>query len=94
MQIVYPTTPVNYFHVLRRQIHRDFRKLLIILFSKSLLCHPRARSDLCEMVGETSFQRHLPDPHPEYLVDPQGRSPTQSVLWYVSILSRAFAVCV
>jgi 2-oxoglutarate dehydrogenase E1 component len=26
MQVVYPTTPANYFHVLRRQMHRDFRK--------------------------------------------------------------------
>jgi 2-oxoglutarate dehydrogenase E1 component len=71
MQVVYPTTPANYFHVLRRQNHRDFRKPLILFFSKSLLRHPGARSDLSEMTGETSFQRYLPDPHPESLVAPE-----------------------
>ncbi|KAJ2963684.1 hypothetical protein NUW54_g14272 [Trametes sanguinea] len=71
MQVVYPTTPANYFHVLRRQIHRDFRKPLILFFSKSLLRHPRARSDLSEMVGDTHFIRYLPEPHPENLVAPE-----------------------
>ncbi|TRM61105.1 thiamine diphosphate-binding protein [Schizophyllum amplum] len=71
MQVVYPTTPANYFHVLRRQIHRDFRKPLIVFFSKSLLRHPKARSDLSEMTGETNFQRYLPDAHPEELVAPE-----------------------
>ncbi|KAH0832204.1 thiamine diphosphate-binding protein [Lanmaoa asiatica] len=68
MQVVYPTTPANYFHVLRRQIHRDFRKPLILFFSKSLLRHPRARSELSEMIGDTQFQRYLSEPHPESLV--------------------------
>ncbi|EMD39728.1 2-oxoglutarate dehydrogenase complex E1 component mitochondrial precursor [Gelatoporia subvermispora B] len=71
MQVVYPTTPANYFHVLRRQVHRDFRKPLILFFSKSLLRHPKARSDLSEMVGETHFQRYIPDSHPEDLVAPE-----------------------
>jgi 2-oxoglutarate dehydrogenase E1 component len=71
MQIVYPTTPANYFHVLRRQIHRDFRKPLILFFSKSLLRHPQARSDLAEMTGETQFQRYLPEPHPEDFAAPE-----------------------
>ncbi|KAF7291641.1 2-oxoglutarate dehydrogenase E1 component [Mycena chlorophos] len=71
MQVVYPTTPANYFHVLRRQIHRDFRKPLILFFSKSLLRHPNARSDLSEMMGETHFQRYIPEPHPEALVPPE-----------------------
>ncbi|KXN84600.1 2-oxoglutarate dehydrogenase, mitochondrial, partial [Leucoagaricus sp. SymC.cos] len=61
MQVVYPTTPANYFHVLRRQIHRDFRKPLILFFSKSLLRHPRARSTLEEMVGDTHFERYIPE---------------------------------
>ncbi|CAK5269795.1 unnamed protein product [Mycena citricolor] len=71
MQVVYPTTPANYFHVLRRQIHRDFRKPLIVFFSKNLLRHPKARSDLEEMVGDTHFQRYIPDPHPENLLPPE-----------------------
>ncbi|KAI6094416.1 thiamine diphosphate-binding protein [Pisolithus croceorrhizus] len=71
MQVVYPTTPANYFHVLRRQVHRDFRKPLILFFSKALLRHPSARSDLSEMMGNTHFQRYLPEPHPEQLVPPE-----------------------
>ncbi|TIB73487.1 hypothetical protein E3Q18_03186 [Wallemia mellicola] len=71
MQVVYPTTPANYFHVLRRQVHRGFRKPLILFFAKSLLRHPMARSDLSELIGDTSFQRYLPDPHPEHLVAPE-----------------------
>ncbi|KAH8825079.1 2-oxoglutarate dehydrogenase E1 component [Flagelloscypha sp. PMI_526] len=71
MQVVYPTTPANYFHVLRRQIHRDFRKPLIIFFSKNLLRHPNARSNLSEMVGDTHFQRYLPETGEE-LVAPEN----------------------
>jgi len=61
MQVVYMTTPSNYFHVLRRQIHRDFRKPLIIFFSKSLLRHPQAKSDLKDMEPGTHFQPFIPD---------------------------------
>ncbi|CAH1762723.1 15254_t:CDS:2 [Entrophospora sp. SA101] len=71
MQVVYCTTPANYFHVLRRQIHRDFRKPLIVFASKSLLRHPMARSTLAEMTGETRFSRYIPDPHPETLASPE-----------------------
>lgn len=62
------STPANYFHVLRRQVRRDFRKPLVLFFSKSLLRHPQARSDLSEITEETTFQRYLPEPHPESLV--------------------------
>ncbi|KZV92557.1 2-oxoglutarate dehydrogenase, E1 component [Exidia glandulosa HHB12029] len=71
MQITYCTTPANYFHVLRRQIHRDFRKPLINFFSKSLLRHPLARSSLDEMTNDTHFIRYIPDPHPESLAPPE-----------------------
>lgn len=57
--------------MLRRQIHRDFRKPLIVFFSKNLLRHPKARSDLSEMLGDTHFQRYIPDSHPEELVAPE-----------------------
>jgi len=57
LQVVYPSTPANLFHVLRRQIHRDFRKPLVILFSKALLRHPQARSTLDEMKEGTQFTR-------------------------------------
>ncbi|KAL1923236.1 uncharacterized protein VTP21DRAFT_9612 [Calcarisporiella thermophila] len=70
MQIVYPSTPANYFHVLRRQIHREFRKPLILFFSKSLLRHPLARSSLAEMQGDTRFATYIPESHPDHLVSP------------------------
>ncbi|KAI8830707.1 thiamine diphosphate-binding protein [Chytridium lagenaria] len=49
MQVVYPTVPSNYFHVLRRQVHREFRKPLIVFTSKNLLRNPLAKSSLAEM---------------------------------------------
>jgi 2-oxoglutarate dehydrogenase E1 component len=61
MQVVYPSTPANYFHVLRRQLFRDFRKPLVVFTSKSLLRHPLARSTLAEMTDESIFQRYIPE---------------------------------
>ncbi|WFD29760.1 oxoglutarate dehydrogenase (succinyl-transferring) [Malassezia sp. CBS 17886] len=63
MAVVYCTTPANLFHALRRQVHRDFRKPLINIFSKSLLRHPDARSSLEEMGPGTTFQRYIHEPH-------------------------------
>ncbi|KAJ5089433.1 2-oxoglutarate dehydrogenase [Penicillium argentinense] len=62
MQIAYMTEPANLFHILRRQIHRQFRKPLIIFFSKSLLRHPIARSDLESFTDDSHFQWIIPDP--------------------------------
>ncbi|KAK9458682.1 thiamine diphosphate-binding protein [Lipomyces oligophaga] len=62
MQVAYPSTPANLFHLLRRQIHRQFRKPLILFFSKSLLRHPLARSSLSEFTGDSSFQWIIEDP--------------------------------
>lgn len=61
MQVAYPTTPSSLFHLLRRQMHRQFRKPLIIFFSKSLLRHPLARSSLSEFTGESHFQWIIDD---------------------------------
>lgn len=61
MQVAYPTTPANYFHLLRRQMHRQFRKPLANFFSKSLLRHPLARSELSEFTGETHFEWIIDD---------------------------------
>eukprot|EP00958_Prasinococcus_capsulatus_P010279 scaffold998_cov411-Prasinococcus_capsulatus_cf.AAC.24 len=47
-QVCNVTTPANYFHLLRRQIHREFRKPLIVMSPKELLRHPRAKSKLIE----------------------------------------------
>ena len=64
MQVVNCTTPANYFHVLRRQMLRDFRKPLIIMTPKSLLRHKRAVSTITDMGAGTSFHRCLDDMNP------------------------------
>ncbi len=61
MQVVYPTTPANYFHALRRQLHRQIRKPLILMTPKSLLRHKRAVSRLDELGRDTTFHRILYD---------------------------------
>ena len=61
MQVANCTTPANYFHILRRQIHRNFRKPLIIVTPKSLLRHKLCLSDLSEMTGSSVFHRILTD---------------------------------
>jgi 2-oxoglutarate dehydrogenase E1 component len=61
MQVVNPTTPANYFHMLRRQLHREIRKPLIVMTPKSLLRHKRAVSRLDEMGPDTTFHRLLWD---------------------------------
>lgn len=49
MQVVYPTTPSQIFHALRRQVKRDWRKPLIVMSPKSLLRHPKVISPLHEL---------------------------------------------
>jgi len=61
MQVANCTTPANYFHILRRQVKRDFRKPLILMTPKSLLRHKRATSTLAEMGPESCFHRLLWD---------------------------------
>jgi 2-oxoglutarate dehydrogenase E1 component len=61
MQVANCTTPANYFHILRRQLKREFRKPLVLMTPKSLLRHKRAVSRLDEMGPNTSFHRILWD---------------------------------
>ena len=61
MQVCNITTPANYFHALRRQIHRRFRKPLIVMTPKSLLRHKLCVSRLEDMCAGSSFRRVLPD---------------------------------
>ena len=61
LQVVNCTTPANYFHVLRRQVLREFRKPLVVMTPKSLLRHKKAVSDLAEMAEGSSFHRVLWD---------------------------------
>jgi len=60
-QVCYPTTPANYFHVLRRQMMRTFRKPLILMTPKSLLRHKRCVSFLSDLEPGTSFHRVFRD---------------------------------
>jgi len=61
IQVVNCTTPANYFHVLRRQIHRNYRKPLIVMTPKSLLRHKLVVSPLKDFEKETHFQEVIPD---------------------------------
>ena len=61
MQVANCTTPANYFHVLRRQVTRDFRKPLVLMTPKSLLRHKKAVSALAELGPQATFHRLLWD---------------------------------
>ena len=61
IQVVNCTTPSNYFHVLRRQMHREFRKPLIVMTPKSLLRHKKCISNIVEFTSKSSFHRILED---------------------------------
>ncbi|MBB3892549.1 2-oxoglutarate dehydrogenase E1 component [Phenylobacterium haematophilum] len=61
MQVVNCSTPANYFHALRRQQRREFRKPLIVMTPKSLLRHKKATSTLADLAEGSSFHRVLND---------------------------------
>ncbi|MBU1375272.1 MAG: 2-oxoglutarate dehydrogenase E1 component [Alphaproteobacteria bacterium] len=61
MQVVNCTTPANYFHALRRQLLREFRKPLIVMTPKSLLRHKRAVSTIEDFAEGTGFHRVMID---------------------------------
>jgi 2-oxoglutarate dehydrogenase E1 component len=61
LQVCQPTTPAQYFHLLRRQMKAAWRKPLVVLTPKSLLRHPEAVSPLAELAGG-SFRPVLNDP--------------------------------
>ena len=62
MQVCYPTTPANFFHLLRRQVKRDFTKPLIVMTPKSLLRHPEVVSSKKELIRSSGFQEVIADP--------------------------------
>ena len=55
------STPANYFHILRRQVHRDFRKPLVLMTPKSLLRHKLCTSKIDDFTNGSSFHRVLWD---------------------------------
>ena len=56
MQVCYPTTPANFFHLLRRQMKRKFYKPLVVMTPKSLLRHPAVVSSRKQLVRGNGFQ--------------------------------------
>jgi len=64
LQVANCTTPANYFHILRRQMRRDFRKPLILMTPKSLLRNKFAVSKLGDFIGDSHFRRILSDFNP------------------------------
>ena len=61
IQVANPTSPANYFHILRRQMLRDFRKPLILMTPKSTLRHKNNTSSLDQFVNGSTFHRVLSD---------------------------------
>lgn len=70
MQITQPTTAAQYFHLLRRQVKRPWRKPLVVLTPKSLLREPMVACDLNEFTTGR-FRRVLPDPQPQQIERPK-----------------------
>jgi len=64
LQVANCTTPANYFHILRRQMRRDFRKPLILMTPKSLLRNKLAVSKLTDFTGDSHFRRIVSDLDP------------------------------
>ncbi|MGL4541178.1 MAG: thiamine pyrophosphate-dependent enzyme, partial [Polymorphobacter sp.] len=69
IQVANITSPANYFHALRRQMLRPFRKPLVIMTPKSLLRHKRAVSEIADFTDDNTFHRCLDD---KLMLDPDG----------------------
>ena len=61
LQVANCTTPGNYFHILRRQMRRGFRKPLVLMTPKSLLRHKLAVSNVADFTGDSHFKRIMSD---------------------------------
>src|SRR5690606_38312343 len=70
-QVANCTTPANYFHILRRQMLRDFRKPLVLMTPKSLLRHKLAVSSADMFTGDSTFHRVLWDDDEKDLAAPE-----------------------
>jgi 2-oxoglutarate dehydrogenase E1 component len=76
MTVANVTTPANFFHLLRRQLARPFRKPLIVMSPKSLLRHPECVSNISEFLEGTSFEEVYDDP----MVGPKGGKKVERLL--------------
>ncbi len=61
MTVANVTTPANFFHLIRRQLARPFRKPLVVMSPKSLLRHPMCVSDFADFEGNKNFQELIDD---------------------------------
>jgi len=84
LQVMNCTTPANYFHALRRQIHRDFRKPLVIMTPKSLLRNKLCVSNLEDFGKQNSFHRvlwdHATDPKENSFIKLKERNKIRKVI--------------
>lgn len=71
LQVCYPSTPAQYFHLLRRQVHSPYRRPLIVMTPKSMLRNKAVVSPLADFTGDTHFQDVVDDT--AYLPSPSGR---------------------
>jgi 2-oxoglutarate dehydrogenase E1 component len=76
MTVANCTTPANFFHILRRQLARPFRKPLVVMTPKSLLRHPEVVSDISEFGPGTRFQEVLDDP----MIGPRSNKKVKRIL--------------
>mmetsp|Transcript_83040 Transcript_83040/g.243483 ORF Transcript_83040/g.243483 Transcript_83040/m.243483 type:complete len:833 (-) Transcript_83040:65-2563(-) len=70
-QVANLSTPANYFHILRQQLHRDFRKPLVVASPKALLRHKNCVSSLEDMGPASEFQRLIPERDPAIAGSPE-----------------------
>ena len=84
MQVINCTTPANFFHVLRRQLHSEWRKPLIVMTPKSLLRHKAAVSPLKDMATGTYFKTVIGD----YVVQKPSRIVLCSGKIYYELLEQ------
>ncbi len=84
LQVMNCTTPANYFHALRRQLLRDFRKPLIMMAPKSLLRNKYCTSELKDFSKENSFHRvmwdHSMDPETKGFIKLKSNSDIKKVI--------------
>lgn len=73
MQVVNCTTPANFFHALRRQVCRNFRKPLIVMSPKSLLRHKKCVSNIEDFAAGTSFKRIIAETETNLVADKKIR---------------------
>jgi hypothetical protein len=81
MQVLNVTTPANYFHALRRQVWRQFRKPLIIATPKNLLRDKRCTSSMAEMAEGTRLIRAIPETDQSISSNPKGVTRVRVTFW-------------